>query len=157
MNKEIITSIRILPSDKSTFSEESEFKYFIENTMISRGGDYYFPNLMMNCPKNTFVLFQYDGMIRAIGVLVDLGKMPVVDERGVEYAGYYKFDADTLEYLANPLDKEMLKSAYPDFNSFSQSKQIIPLEYLDDILNLLQDTNDVSLDDDADIIVIRFL
>lgn len=152
MNKEIITSIRILPSDKTTFSKESEFKFFIENTMISRGGDYYFPNLMMNCPKNTFVLFQYDGMIRAIGVLIDLEKTPVVDERGVEYAGYYRFDVDSLKYLANPLDKERLKSAYPNFNSFSQSKQIIPLEYLGDIWDLLHDTNKVSLDEDVDVI-----
>lgn len=152
MNKEMITSIRILPSDKVTFRQESEFRYFIENTMITRGGDYYFPNLMMNCPINTFVLFQYDGMIRAIGVLIDLGKTPVVDERGVEYAGYYKFDTDTLIYLNTPIDKDMLKSAYPDFNSFSQSKQIIPMEYLDNIFDLLQTTNSVSMDDDTIII-----
>lgn len=152
MNKETITSIRILPSDKVTFNKESDFRFFVENTMITRGGDYYFPNLMMNCPKNTFVLFQYDGMIRAIGVLIDLGKTSVVDERGVEYAGYYKFDTDTLAYLDTPIDKETLKKAYPGFNSFSQSKQIISLEYLDDILNLLQNTNSVSLDDELSII-----
>ena len=152
MNKDIITSIRILPSDRITFSKESDFRFFIENTMIARGGDYYFPNLMMNCPKNTFVLFQYDGMIRAIGILVDFGKTSVVDERGVEYAGYYRFDTDTLMYLQTPLDKNMLKAAYPSFNSFSQSKQIIPLEYLGDILNLLQKTNALSLDDDFKVI-----
>ena len=152
MNKDIITSIRILPSDKITFSKESDFRFFIENTMIARGGDYYFPNLMMNCPKNTLVLFQYDGMIRAIGILVDFDKTPVVDERGEEYAGYYRFDTDTLMYLPKPLDKNMLKTAYPSFNGFSQSKQIIPLEHLDDILNLLQNTNALSLDDDFKVI-----
>lgn len=150
--KELITSIRILPSDKETFSKESDFRYFIENTMIIRGGNYYFPNLMMNCPPNTLVLFQYDGMIRAFGVLIDSVKTPVVDERGLEYAGYYKFDTDKLTYLDTPINKDMLKSAYPDFNSFSQSKQIIPLEYLDDILYLLQTTNSASIDDDATII-----
>ena len=148
MNKDIITSIRILPSDKITFSKESDFRFFVENTMIARGGDYYFPNLMMKCPRNTLVLFQYDGMVRAIGVLIDFGKMSVVDERGVEYAGYYRFDTDTLMYLQKPLDKNMLKTAYPSFNSFSQSKQIIPLEYLDEILDLLQNTNALSLSDD---------
>lgn len=152
MNKELVTSIRILPNDKGTFSKESEFKYFIENTMIKRGGDYYFPNLMMNCPRNTFVLFQYDGMIRAIGLLSDLEKALVVDERGVSYAGYYKFDTDTLVYLDSPLDKDMLKLVYPEFNSFSQSKQVIPLKYLDDILDLLESTNSVSIDDDNHII-----
>lgn len=44
MNKEMITSIWILPNDKGTFSKESEFRYFIENTIITRDGDYYFPN-----------------------------------------------------------------------------------------------------------------
>ena len=152
MNKENIESIRILPSDKNTFRKESEFRFFIENTMVERGGDYYFPNLMMNCPRNTFVLFQYDGMIRAIGILVDLAKIRVVDEQGDEYAGYYRFDTDTLRYLDIPIDKNMLKSVYPSFNGFSQSKQMIPLEYLDEILDLLRNTNEVSLDSDINLI-----
>ena len=70
----------------------------------------------------------------------------------MEYAGYYRFDVDSLKYPANPLNKERLKSAYPNFNSCSQPKQIIPLEYLDDIWDLLHDTNKVSLDDDVDVI-----
>ena len=152
MNKDIVTSIRILPSDKTTFGKEEDFRFFIENTMIIRGGDYYFPKLMMNCPKNTFVLFQYNGKIRAIGLLIDLNKSTVFDERGVEYAGYYKFDTNTLVYLENPIDKETLKTVYPEFNSFSQSKQIIPLEYLDDILDLLQSTNSVVLDTNLSLI-----
>lgn len=152
MNKQNITSIRILPNDKGTFSKESEFRYFIENTMVIRGGKYYFPNLMMNCPINTFVLFQYDGMIRAIGILIDLCKIPVIDEHRMEYAGYYKFDTDTLEYLDRPINREMLKTVYPNFNSFNQSKQIIPLEYLDDILELLENINSISWNNESNII-----
>lgn len=152
MNKDSVTSIRILPNDKTTFKKEEDFRVFIENTMITRGGYYYFPNLMMNCPKNTFVLFQYDGMIRAIGILIDFSKNTVFNERGVEYAGYYKFDTDTLVYLENPIDREKLKTAYPEFKNFSQSKQIIPLEYLDDILKLLKNTNFVSMEDESSII-----
>lgn len=152
MNKQNITSIRILPNDKGTFSKESEFRYFIENTMVIRGGKYYFPNLMMNCPINTFVLFQYDGMIRAIGILIDLCKIPVIDEHRMEYAGYYKFDTDTLEYLDMPINREMLKTVYPNFNSFNQSKQIIPLEYLDDILELLENINSISWNNESNII-----
>lgn len=152
MNKDNIKSIRILPSDKATFSNELDFKFFIKKTMFARGGDYYFPNAMINCHKNTLVLFQYDGMIRAVGILVDLEKTPVADERGVEYAGYYRFDTNTLMYLTKPLDKNILKTVYPSFNSFSQCKQIIPLEYLDDILNLLQNTNDLVFDDESKVI-----
>lgn len=152
MNRDSITSIRILPSAKTIFEKESEFKFFIENTMVARDGDYYFPSLMMNCPTNTLVLFQYDGMIRAIGILIDMDKRMVVDEHGVKYAGYYRFDTDTLAYLDTPLDKDMLKSAYPSFSSFSQVKQMIPLEYLDDILDLLQRTNGVSDDNETSFI-----
>lgn len=148
MNKDNITSIRILPSDKATFNEEADFRTFVEKTMVARGGYYFFPKLMMNCPQNTLVLFQYDGMIRAIGVLIDSAKDTVIDECGVEYAGYYRFDTETLTYLDTPLHKDALHSAYPSFSGFSQSKQIIPLEYLDDILELLQNTNSVSLDND---------
>ena len=96
MDWAIIKSIRVLPSDKGTFPTEQEFKVFIQNTVLSRGGYYYFPGSMMNCPKNTLVLFQYAGMIRATGVLIDLAKEKKIDERGLEYAGYYKFDVDTV-------------------------------------------------------------
>lgn len=133
-----IESIRILPNDKEIFKSEDEFKAFFEDTMVQRGGEYYFPNLMMNCPLNTYVLFQYDGMIRAVGVLIELGKKSVFDENGVEYAGFYRFDVNTLHYLDEPIDKDTLKIAYPQFSGFSQSKQKIPVEYLSDIIAALQ-------------------
>ena len=63
--------------------------------MIKREGNYYFPNLMMNCPKNTLVLFQYEGKIQAVGVIVDSKKEKIINEQGVEYSGYYKFDIQT--------------------------------------------------------------
>ena len=138
MGNRIIRSIRILPSDKATFETEMEFRSFIQSTMPKRGGYYYFPNQMMNCPENTFVLFQYDGMIRATGVLVDREKTAVFDERGVKYGGYYLFDVPTLHYLANPIDKNTFRKACPEFIGFNQTKQIIPLRYWDTIFSLLQ-------------------
>ena len=138
MGNRIIRSIRILPSDKATFETEMEFRSFIQSTMPKRGGYYYFPNQMMNCPENTFVLFQYDGMIRATGVLVDREKTAVFDERGAKYGGYYLFDVPTLHYLANPIDKNMFRKACPEFIGFNQTKQIIPLRYWDPIFSLLQ-------------------
>ena len=144
MDKNIINEIRILPSDKKTFPKESDFRYFIENIMITRGGKYYFPKTMIKCSKDTLVLFQYLGMIRAVGLLVDFGKENIIDERGVKYSGYYKFDMNTLAYLETPINKDMLKSAYPLFKSFNMSKQIIPLEYLDNIIDLLNSINSFS-------------
>ena len=138
MGNRIIRSIRILPSDKATFETEMEFRAFIQRTMPERGGYYYFPNQMMNCPKNTFVLFQYDGMIRATGVLVAREKTTVIDERGAKYGGYYLFDVPTLHYLANPIDKNTFRKACPEFIGFNQTKQIIPLRYWDTIFSLFQ-------------------
>lgn len=138
MGNRIIRSIRILPSDKATFETEMEFRSFIQSIMPKRGGYYYFPNQMMNCPENTFVLFQYDGMIRATGVLVDREKTTVFDERGAKYGGYYLFDVPTLHYLANPIDKNTFRKACPEFIGFNQTKQIISLRYWDPIFSLLQ-------------------
>ena len=138
MGNRIIRSIRILPSDKATFETEMEFRAFIQRTMPARGGYYYFPNQMMNCPENTFVLFQYDGMIRATGVLVDREKTTVIDEKGVMYGGYYLFEVSTIHYLTNPIDKYMFRQVYPGFIGFNQTKQIISLAYWDAIFSLLQ-------------------
>ena len=152
MDWTIIKSIRILPSDKGTFPTEQEYKLFIQNTVLSRGGYYYFPSSMMKCPENTLVLFQYAGMIRATGVLIDLAKEKKIDERGVEYAGYYKFDVDTVRYLANPISKEQLKSVYPEFRGFNQTKHIIPLDYLLALKSLLQDIDPYYQDDSVAIV-----
>lgn len=134
-----ITAIRILPSDKETFPTEASFKAFIEKTMLERGGYYYFPRTIMRCPNDALILFQYGGMIRAIGILIGAEKRDVVDERGVSYSGYYKFDTNTVRYLVKPIDKNVLKSIYPLFISFNQSKQKIPIEYLDALIELIED------------------
>ena len=92
---------------------------------------------MMRCPNQTLVLFQYDGMIRAAGILVDASKEAAYDEKGVEYAGYYQFDVSTLKYLDVPIEKDELKAIYPEFIGFNQCKQNIPMEYLEEIVGLI--------------------
>ena len=137
-----IKGIRILPNSKEIFATEEKFKFFIENTMDGRPGLYYFPGQMMRCPSNTLVLFQYDGMVRAVGVLKSAKKETGVNEFGEHYTGYYIFDMKTVHYLAKPIDKDMLHELYPGFHFFCQTKQIIPIEYLDKLYLLL-----LSLDD----------
>ena len=140
-----IQSIRILPNDKGTFATEEEFRFFLENTMRDRGGYYYYPNIGMKCPQNTLVLFQYDAIIKAIGVLTDSDKKTMIDELGNEYKGYYRFDIDTVRWLEKPIDKKDLLNIYPKFKGFNQSKQNIPIEYLDDIIAMFGDEiNDVD-------------
>ena len=147
-----IESIRVLPNDRGTFATEQEFKSFIQTTIPSRGGYYYFPSSMMKCPKKSLVLFQYAGMIRAIGVLIDFGKENITDERGVEYAGYYKFEVDTVHYLANPISKDQFKTIYPQFRGFNQTKQIIPLENLTALRSLLRNVDPYYQDDAVEIV-----
>ena len=142
-----IKSIRILPNDKRNFETKKDFRVYIQSRLPKRGGVYYFANQMMNCPDNTFVLFQYDSMIRATGVLISREKAPVVDEEGVKWGGYYRFEVSSLHYLAKPIDKLALKKAYPGFGGFNQSKQIIPSTYWDTIFSLLQDCDPYYLDD----------
>lgn len=137
MDHTLISSIRILPNSTSTFPTTEDFKTFIEKTMVQRGGYYFFPNAMMNCPENTLVLFQYVGMIRAYGVMIDRRKETVYDEQGFSYAGYYKFNINYLHYLNAPITREDLQNIYPNFPGFSQSKQIIPLEHLDKLLKMM--------------------
>ena len=137
MNYRIINPIRILPSDKKTFPNENSFKYFFETTMVNRGGYYYFPQKMMVCPNNTLVLFQYDGKIRATGLLVDSAKKQIIDENGEKYGGYYRFDVQSLHYLLDPITADEMRMACRDFISFNQSKKKISLDYVDSILSLL--------------------
>ena len=132
-----ITSIRILPNGKNVFPTLEEFRTFIEKTMVERGGYYYFPSSMMNCPDRTLVLFQYDGKIQAYGILIEKRKETVSDEQGISYAGYYKFDVQHLHFLDHPISADAIETIYSDFPGFSQAKQEIPLEYIDDVLNLL--------------------
>ena len=133
----VIESIRILPNDKETFRTEEDFNYFIEKQLIDRGGYYYFPNQMMRCPDNTLVLFQYNGSIKAVGILIESKKTTVYDEEGKEYSGYYKFDINTIYTLNGPISKEKMRKINPSFKNFNQSKQIIPLEYLEEILKII--------------------
>ena len=134
-----IPEIRILPSDKATFNSESDFKFFIETIMPKRGGKYYFPNQMINCSHNTLILFQYDARIRAVGILIDFQKdSSIVDERGVSYSGYYLFDLKTLLYLPKPIDDDQMRSIYPEFPRFNQTKQRIPITVLPNLLQLIE-------------------
>ena len=54
----IISEIRFLPMSKSVFPTYEEVEHFIIETMPSRGGTYYYMKSRMDCPTNTFVLFQ---------------------------------------------------------------------------------------------------
>ena len=140
-------AIRILPNIKQIFETEEEFKNFFRNIMPGRGGLYFFPNRMMRCPDQTLVLFQYDGMIRATGMLISGEKKTIVDEKGELFSGYYRFEVESLHYLAKPIDRKMFKQVYPEFDGFNQSKQIIPQSYWPAICTILKKLDPYYSDD----------
>lgn len=133
-----VKEIRILPNDKRSFPREEDFEFFIRNTMIKRGGIYYFPSQMMRCKPNALVLFQYDGMVRAAGILLRGAKELSKDEHNISYAGHYLFDVNNLIYLSTPIDADDLRELCPNFSMFSQSKQKLPIDCLDKIAKLLR-------------------
>ena len=138
MNIKKIVDIRILPNDKGVFKREEDFEAFIRYTMVQREGYYYFPNQMMHSGPNTLVLFQYDGKIRAYGILKMAVKEISYDEEDkMVYSGYYLFDEKTLHYLKYPIDSIELKKVWPDFKMFCQTKQRIPTKYISGIASLL--------------------
>ena len=99
-----IKSIRILPNSLEEFPTEQDFRQFVTNKMHNRGGYYYFPNLMMRDSVGALVLLQYQNMIRAYGLIIEANKQsPIIDELGRHYAGYYKFDLDSIHYLKKPI------------------------------------------------------
>ncbi|MBR3312043.1 MAG: hypothetical protein IKG15_09525 [Solobacterium sp.] len=133
----LIEQIRILPNSKKEFPTLNWFKHFLTKRMKDRGGYYYFPGNMMDCPNNTLVLFQYDGKIVASGILIDARKQKGVNEKGENHEGYYKFDMSTVKILSRPIMSYDIKRINPDFKSFNQSKQYIPMEYAEELLALL--------------------
>lgn len=142
MNYQSVKEIRILPNSKEVFFNEKDFKYYITHSLDKRTNNgrtiYYVSNRMMRCSNNTLVLFQYDNMIRAVGILVSEKKEHGYSESGEEYSGYYLFDIDSICYLKKPINGESIKKIHSSFKNFNQSFQIIPIDCLNEILSLLK-------------------
>ena len=146
INKINYSSIRILPCSNDVFHTEDEFREFITETMTSdvRKGRYYFPNKSLVDSIGALVLFQYDAKIRAVGIIQDVYKGTVYDEKREKYQGYYNFDTSSIKYLDNPIDTEMIQAIYPSFTGFNRTMHKIPEEYWNDLLSLIYDSNDTK-------------
>ena len=121
----IIKEIRFLPMSDKIFPTYEDVKKFIVEIMPSRGGTYYFMKSKMDCPANTFVLFQYG--VELIGYAVHSGTVelenPLVFSDGNEYNGYYQFAPGTITLLNKPITKEDFASIDLSFKGFNQSHQ----------------------------------
>lgn len=133
-----ITEIRILPSNIATFPTTDAFEHFVKETMVNRGGLYYFPGQMMQCEPKTLVLFQYRNEIRAVGVLIEAKRQNVTDENGAQYAGFYRFILPTLQYLSESITREELSSIVPEFPGFNQTKHRIAMHHFKEVIALVE-------------------
>ena len=120
----IISEIRFLPMSKAIFPSYEDAKKFIVETMPNRGDTYYYMNQKMNCPPNTFMLFQYDGELIGYAVYeysVELESPEMIE--GEKYYGYYQFAPDSISLINTPITKEAFTNIDPTFKSFNQSPQ----------------------------------
>lgn len=133
----IISEIRLLPMSTQVFNSMDEVSEFLLHDMPLRGGTYYYKTSKMVIEKDTFVLFQYAGLLVGSAICicnVDLPEDFSLD--GESYNGYYQFDISTIVLFDNPITKEQFKTIDFDFKGFNQSHQKKPVGLLPSIFKL---------------------
>lgn len=110
---------------KSVFPTYGAVKHFIIETMPSRGGIYYYMKSKMDCPTNTFVLFQYGGELIGYAVYTSTVELdePLTLADGNEYNGYYQFAPGSITLLNTPITKDEFENIDVTFKAFNQSHQ----------------------------------
>lgn len=139
----IITEIRFLPMSQEIFPDFDSVKQFVLEILPNRGGTYYYLKSKMDCPANTFVLFQYGGELVGYAVCIDTIVLdePLVFADGNEYNGYYQFVPSTISFLNRPITKDEFKSIDSTFKAFSQSHQKKVVGLLPAIFELINGKN----------------
>ena len=155
-NKDIVKEIRILPNSDKEFPTERDFKDFIENELEQeQNGRYYYRSKGIKCSNNTLILFQYRGLIKAIGILIkpNCDDEGMTDENGTRYKGYHQFDSTTLKYLKEPIAKDDLTKYASGHLGRGPSK--IKIEFKDAIYDLLNATNGEMIEEEKEIATIQ--
>lgn len=136
----IIKEIRFLPMSQDIFLSYDDVKRFIMDTMPGRGGTYYFMKSKMDCPADTFVLFQYGGELIGYAMCIDMVEFEesLILADGKEYNGYYQFAPSSIRLLNAPITKEEFASIDSTFKSFSKSHQKKVAGLLPEIFELVK-------------------
>jgi 5-methylcytosine-specific restriction protein A len=140
----VVPEIRIIPMSKSDeFDNETiegvQQEYFFNDLIYRQDCKYYYRKQGINSRDGSLVLFQYDNKIIASAQLKDVEKYDdiKVGEYG-EYSGAIVFYKETIQVF-QPIEANELKNIDLKFNKFSQTKQFLNINNLEQILNLLKD------------------
>ncbi|MBV1819988.1 hypothetical protein [Clostridium cochlearium] len=138
-----VPEIRILPMSKSNeFDNESieqvQQEYFSNDLVYRQDCKYYYRNSGIKSRKGSLILFQYDNKIIASAQLEGVEKYDKVKsgEYG-EYSGGIGFYKDTIQVI-HPIEANELKNIDSNFQKFSQTKQFLDINKLNQILDLLE-------------------
>lgn len=130
--------IRILPMNSNEEFANQKIEevqdQFFRNILLNRSGKYYFKKSSMAAPPSTFVLFQYNNSIIASATLNEIEKFEIPMQE--EYLGAYHFDMRSIETF-QPITSAEMKKIVPTFKGFSQAKQKIDSNYIEEIKTLI--------------------
>lgn len=139
-----VPEIRILPMSKSDeFDNESieqvQQEYFLNDLVYRQDCKYYYRKSGIKSRKGSLILFQYDNKIIASAQLEAVEKYDKVKsgEYG-EYSGGIGFHKDTIQVI-HPIEANELKNIDSHFQKFSQTKQFLDINKLNQILYLLEE------------------
>lgn len=127
-----IKRIQLLPmSDReydNGFEDENEVRDFLDRELAENDGIYGYNKRGIDLEDtDALILFQFRNNIVGYGVYQTRNR----EEK------YYKFYADTI-YNTEKITADELGKIIPKFTHFSRVKQIIDMQYIDEILLLLQ-------------------
>ncbi len=134
----IISEIRFLPMSKMIFPTYEDAIEFLLSNMPKRDNTYYYMKSKMDCLKNSFVLFQYDGQLIGYAVFEKEHKLaePLPDN-GFTYYGYYQFQKGSIRILDTPITADAFASIDSKFTGFNQSHQRKPVGILPALFELI--------------------
>lgn len=127
-----IKRIQLLPmsdrEDDNGFENENEVRDFLDRELAENDGIYGYNERGIDLEDtDALILFQFQNNIVGYGVYQTRNR----EEK------YYKFYADTI-YNTEKITADELGKIIPEFTHFSRVKQIIDMQYIDEISLLLQ-------------------
>lgn len=132
-----VPEIRILPMSKNTefYDAQTDIvqnEFFMKDLQFRESCRYHYKNSGINCEDGTLVLFQYDNKIIASAQVKEIER-----EQTEEYKGAICFYRKTIQ-IFEPFSVDEITKIDSNIRVFSQAKQRININYLESIIQLIQ-------------------